>query len=586
MATITSENAKQIRDPMKVHITFEAGEKSSISSYAPSTYKSYDSTLGDTSMAMRAITDLQDGGFPLDGTCEWYEEKSPNGENGKLGLRSIAGQTVLVSIGATSNISNITIKSSGVATIEKDGATYPATGLDVIAIGARTATLTFSPNDVNGRVFIDYIIPGAVFNITNDNLISCFMNLRSNLSADNPSWEESDIEVQFYYPYDVTDVLAYIQDDWPLTYQAGYSDEMSELRKFYLSEPGRQEGNVVTLHGVDASSLMDEKTISESFIVNNGTWNNIAALSGRTTVLETFKVLLGWFNSAGLTLAKKTATNTIEDNISDLCYAIMPEKDLRDIMAGIMNLTATLPEAKRFSFVDAGIPTLQVGEDLTRVWTLDESDLAEIVIETPRHANRVINTSEDRKFDELVKHPGVLSDKDINETVLEVQKGQLFEHTFATYVVDCQAYAWNGKAYVDQEIIKTTPSVGVWKASLTTKKMYVLEVPAILSGGVKQYSDSTGLPGVPIEMEPFIVGRIVIDGVSLFSPKNLLNRPNQTIQFKFKGDPRMQPRDFLQINRLDGTTYRTRIGTIEMSHEGGGTMATITAMKTNLWKEW
>lgn len=561
---------------MRVHIRFEAGGASSITGFAPTPNKSYDSTLADTAMFMRKIADLQDGGFPLDGTHEWYEDKSPSGENGKLGLRSIAGQPVSVTLTASSRLDSVTIESTGVARIEKGATQYPSTGLDVIPIMANSATLTFYPDDVNGRVFIKYIVPGAIFNITNDNLINCNVALRSNLSADNPTWEESDMEVQFYYPYDISETLAYIQDDWPLTYQAGYSDEMSELRKFYLSEPGIQQGNVVTLHAVDASSLMDEKIVNERDLTE----------SGVTTVKKLADQMTNWITGAGVTLAKSSNTGGTTSSANN--SAILPELTTRDAVILFMNLTATLPETHRLSFVDAGIPTFQVGETFTNVWEIDEEDIAELVIETPRHINRVVNTSEERKFDMTFKASSKANEKEIG-----AQEGQIYEENFDTYAehvtmieyVRVQTIgAYITTAYPNFPIF-FSPSRAVWRLNKNAFKRTLSIYPYIISGGVNQYTDGTNLPGVPIEMEPPVWGSVKFGNISMFSPKNLLNRPNQTIQFKFKGDPRMQPRDFLQLNRLDGSTFRTRIASIETTHEGGGTMATVTAQLTNLWKE-
>lgn len=564
MATITQENARQIRDPMQVHLRFEAGGASAIRTYTPTANKSYDSTLADTAMSMRKIADLQDGGFPLDGSHEWYTDKSPSDENGKLGLRSVAGFSVSVTITASSRLDSVTVSSTGVDYIEKGGTQYPSSGLDVIPINANTATLTFYPNDPNGRAFIKYIIPGAIFNITNENLINCNVALRSSLTADNPSWEESDIEVQFYYPYDISETLAYIQDDWPLTYEAGYSDEMSMLRKFYLSELGKQEGNIVTLHAVDASSLMDEKLLNEIYL------SDLGAMLFPNRLKEAMK-------DAGIVLAR--------DNLPRLApmsgSAIIPEMSLRDHIAIIMNMTATLEEINRYSFIDAGIPTFQVGEEFTNVWEIEEEDIAELVIEIPRHVNRVVNTSEDHKFDETVK-----TSANISTETITGNPGQLMAKDFDTYVSYAELQ-YGGLIFGEiPDTILATPSRYVFKSTSKVQRKFDLTYqPIIISGGAKSYTDNSGLPGVPIEMEPPIYGEIKNGNVSLFSPKNLLNRPNKTITFQFKGDPRMQPRDFLQLNRLDGSRFRTRIASIETTHEGGGTMATVTAQITNLWKE-
>ena len=61
--------------------------------------------------------------------------------------------------------------------------------------------------------------------------------------------------------------------------------------------------------------------------------------------------------------------------------------------------------------------------------------------------------------------------------------------------------------------------------------------------------------------------------------KTLLNRSNITGSFTWKGDPRMQPRDFFNLHRLDGTVEVCTIESIALRHEKGGTTAEITYRK-------
>lgn len=66
-------------------------------------------------------------------------------------------------------------------------------------------------------------------------------------------------------------------------------------------------------------------------------------------------------------------------------------------------------------------------------------------------------------------------------------------------------------------------------------------------------------------------------------PEKMLSAPmyrsNITGSFTWKGDPRMQPRDSVYWNRLDGTTEEITLETITLTHEGGGTSAEITYRK-------
>ena len=56
-------------------------------------------------------------------------------------------------------------------------------------------------------------------------------------------------------------------------------------------------------------------------------------------------------------------------------------------------------------------------------------------------------------------------------------------------------------------------------------------------------------------------------------------RSNETGSFTWKGDPRMQPRDFFNFHRLDGTVEVCTIEQITLTHSGGGTSAEITYRK-------
>ena len=58
--------------------------------------------------------------------------------------------------------------------------------------------------------------------------------------------------------------------------------------------------------------------------------------------------------------------------------------------------------------------------------------------------------------------------------------------------------------------------------------------------------------------------------------KQQFEKSNITGSFTWKGDPRMQPRDVVEWERLDGTTTTITLENITLTHEGGGTSAEIT----------
>lgn len=97
-------------------------------------------------------------------------------------------------------------------------------------------------------------------------------------------------------------------------------------------------------------------------------------------------------------------------------------------------------------------------------------------------------------------------------------------------------------------------------------------------------TNPNGRPGEKVQIEPFCTGRLFnSQGQDLFSPRNLFAGVRDKVTFTFKGDPRWQPRDFLTVNRVDGTQIKTRVGSIHLAHEGGGTKAEIEASYTDLY---
>lgn len=612
--TINAQNALQIREkPMEVYIHLLAGASATISNYnVTSTVENNDGTLGNTSWSMRKVTDLANGGFPLDGSCEWYDSSTASsGENGKMGVRGKVGSNVVLTITGSGTITTVTVASENVGSIIVGGTTYPSTGLNVIPINANTATLTFTPEDADSRVEINYIIPGAELSVTNENLISCTLALRSNLSVSDHSWEESDIEFQMYYPYNIASSFAYIQNDWPISYQAGYDSDLSTTRQFYLSEPIVQEENVITVKGVDASHRLEERVMPEQWY---------ESYRGNAHQLLYNKVK-NEIQSAGITLKRVQSVSGTQSGTHQ--YAVLPEMTARDFLSGVMNMTLNHKRGGTrygIQFVDAGIPTLEYGDGKTfgNTWTIYKSDCGEWTEQYEQNIRTISDSNGDRKFNETIGitnigqllggdctqknfFPGWLggyaSNDDKPETLYAAnQMLELNYDGFFFNVFD------EGPATT---VITSTPSRGVFKCTKTSvwesynvtgpfssvlKRWHVkngkciIGFPVTITGGVKQFANSNNLPGVNVETEPFWYGSITdSNGETLINYPSLFNRSLRTGSFTWKGDPRMQPLDYLDIQNDTGDgrgNITARITGIELTHEGGGTEAEIT------WREW
>ena len=592
---------------MDVYISLQTGSSAQISAYNPtSQYKSYDATLGETSYAMRPLADLSGDGFPLDGSCQFYDSSvSPSASDGKLGLRGVAGENVSLTISSSTTLTSITIATKNSATITVNGTTYTATGLNVVSLSSTSATITITPETADARVEVDYIVPGIILEITNDNLLSCNLALRSNLSVDNHTWEESEIEIQMYYPYDISSSFAYVQNDWPITYRAGYDADLSEERKFYLSAPIEQTNNVITIKGVDASHWLDLKTMPEQ-------WFDSYAGKAHQTVYSKF---ISAIESAGITLKNKqnwsggSATGTRR-------YAVLPEMTARDFVSGVMNLTMNHKRGTTkygIQFVDAGIPTVEHGDGTTfgNTWTINKSDLGDWSEVFEQNIAKIQDTSDERKFNETIavsnssttlfsstgKTPAMIGGYAYTasrENYTATTKDQIVDISFDGYylagsptgitTITSVPSRFLGKVKANSSIRDT----GITGSTYIDALRYEIANPvsisgkaALFSGGATSFSNPDGLPGQTIEMEPFTHGALLdANGETVFNYPSLFNRSNKTISFTWKGDPRIQPLDYLVINddTVSPAVSKTyRISLIEISHEGGGTISTFEA---------
>lgn len=581
--TINAQNALQIREqPMEVYIGLQVGSTATISTYTVTgQVKSDDSTLGNSSWAMRTLADLAGDGFLLDGSAEWYDSTvTPSENNGKLGVRGDIGETITVTITAGSTLTAVTVVSNGVSTITKGADTYTATGNDVININSTSATLVFTPTDSDARVEIDYIVPGIMFNITNDTLISCTLALRGNLDVKDHTWEESEIEIKMYYPNDISSSLAYIQNDWPITYQAGYDSDLSTERKFYISEPITQEQGVITIKGVDASHLLDDKTMREQ-------WLNAYTGNAHQTVYTKF---IDAIQAAGITLQRKQSWSGSQSGT--LRYSVLPEMSTRDFVSSVMNLTLNHTRSGTYygiQFVDAGIPTVEHGNGKTygQTWTIYKSDCGEWAEKYDQNISAINDSDSERKFNETITTSNVLVYDNI-ESGLTGNVNQLFEYNLDGWYRYASPFPASSGVPSDTPykftIISRQPSRLVFKVTQKgTKAFTVGGQSSAITGGVNGFSNSNGLPGINIDMEPFVYGNLTDGTDSIFNYPSLFKRSLRTGSFTWKGDPRMQPLDYINVTNDTGDgrgNITARITGIELTHEEGGTSAKIT------WREW
>lgn len=615
---------------------------------------------------MRALADLQGDGFPLDGSCELYEWSAGSASTGKIGIRGDTGEDFGIRIATsfgTTKINDITIKATGAASVTYGVETYTFNeeNTTLININATSADLTFTAADSTHRIEISLLAPGVNVAYTNDSIISCELDLRSDLKPIDPTLPESEINIRVYEPNDVRDIMNRVFEENPVTYTAGYAGDMSPVRYFYLAEPAQWKDKVLTLHAVDSVHLLD--TDVKPFYIGghwdsldpSNPWYNVQNIHQRL-----YKMFVDQITGTGVhvisTESNPLSTYSSEISAKGNVSSIVEEQPVRSLLANVMNLLHQTYAAGYFNgltafwptFVDAGRPTIYWTKPTSK-WDIFEADCGDIVTNIDRKITK-IKAPNKRVQVKSYNANGMLNPREGvprgNQNVgnIDIAFQDAGVYNFQTYV----SYVWmyltglptpttiiQNLPILDGEIYdyyRTLPA-GSSVANSYGKRVYTGQVEqgwwqtnahggnncALFNfwdnilwdqGYVEGLDDTISIPiyggcynvidnpttytadGIGITAEPketFWIGRIsagkygdatkTTELLPSKGFKELLARSTETGSFTWKGDPRMQPRDVFTFHYLDGTTELRTIESIELKHEGGGTVASITYRK-------
>ena len=380
--TIDRENAKQIRQPMDVLITMQVPDDDitlSFSGYT-STSKVSDGRLTQPTWPMRRLADLQGDGFALSGSCALYESLTPSATNGKLGVRGHVGQAVNLTVTGSQQMAGLTLLVTGASAVTYNGYSHEVTsGRVSFLVGATTAALTLTPASEETRIEISSVNTGADITISNDSLISCIVSLRSDLSAIDPTLPESEINVEAYFDRDVSEAVAGIPDDTPVYYRAGYGDDLSQTRSFYVSGEVTWADNVLSIHAVDAVHFLDY-TIPAPLELPDGDLSRVYSLAGNL-VREKIP------NAS-------TERNRILRAVSGYyTNAVIPAgTNVRDYLAFMSNaLHADLTQTVAMwpTYTDAGNPSLTISKPSAK-WSVSEEDCGDIKKNAERSLSGIV----------------------------------------------------------------------------------------------------------------------------------------------------------------------------------------------------
>ena len=390
MPTISEQNNLQIRQPMDVLITMQVPDDDitlSFSGYT-STSKVSDGRLTQPTWPMRRLADLQGDGFALSGSYALYESLTPSATNGKLGVRGHVGQAVNLTVTGSQQMAGLTLLVTGVESVTYNGYSHEVTsGRVSFLVGATTAVLTLTPASEETRIEISEVQTGADITINNDNLISCVLSLRSDLSVENPTLPESEMNIEAYFDQDVSDAVASIPEDTPIYYRAGYDSNMSPVRSFYVAGQVTWADNVLSIHAVDAVHFLDVEVPPMYIAATNENdpyilMRNIhRILTNMGLVSSATPWNLPWLFPSG---ANKEAVlipkgTTVRDIVAEMTN-VFRFRDIPQIYLESYPSRNSLI----FTYVDAGIPKLNMVEGYVGRYDVSEEDCADIKKEIER----------------------------------------------------------------------------------------------------------------------------------------------------------------------------------------------------------
>ena len=420
--------------------------------------------------------------------------------------------------------------------------------------------LTITPTG-SERLCLASITPGITLEFDQETITSCTVCLRSNLSPQNPTWEVSEIELRAYYPDDISEAVGNLNDDVPIWYYSGYPGDYSEVRNFYLSEAADQTNNILTLKGQDSSYKLEGSTVAAHL-------SQAADNVSRAKIYNEFKNII---TGAGIKpVSTESAPGAVGSNTTTQ-LAVYRESSAREYVAYIMNLARI--DGFHPTFVDAGIPTIRWTPETSK-WDIYEEDCGDV--------SRVV----DRNIAKLVSDEdgyGVYNTVSKETTWTTLQSGvevtagqrvtQNFDQWYWNYSVSNESKRiWTTIQSIQFLAKKTSYTKNNKKYNYCTTKGK--RIP--MTKGPDSYQPSDKRPGITLKVKHLIAGIIRSNGVQIFPLfRKILDRSNISGSFKFKGDPRMQPRDVFTFHRLDGTTETCTIEEITLTHEDGGTSAEL-----------
>ena len=546
MSTIAEENKKILRQAMDVVVGGE-NPQDPMPTYEFTGYYSESSGILNADPENITLMDLSGGGFLNDGRAEPLSADTP-------GYLSVIGQVMRITLTGTSGERRF----EGATLIGLVDGKYKR--WRAYYSGDDQTTLTIPKS--SSRIRIMRLVPGPAIMFNKASLIDCTLQLRSvETTADNPELQLSEIEFSAIPETQVIESgtlqidLAEMQSG-TIYYTAGYPGDMSPVRKFYVSEIPTVTDGAITFRGEDATRFLPEST---GGVYVGGGYNVEDGGGARKIVAKIHEML----EAAGIDHDYNNFPNTRPYNGGANTF-ISNDMSPRAIIAHVVNILCNTDNGVgsiKVNYVDAGRPRLWVGYQ-GGAKTLKKISRPQISIDP------LIGTVKFNDYLSSVLDSEVIETINVTDTVIRTTSKPYYDFTASSGRIEKLSH-YSYKLTASGSVTVRGHPISLYG--------FDDKLPYVHTDEYVRHGKTITVPDVNE------IGSEAAEGGGWYSSaytvaEALLSRENILYTFDYRGDPNLQPRDYIRVDvKGNGRLTDMTIDHIEIRHENGGMISTITA---------
>ena len=403
--------------------------------------------------------------------------------------------------------------------------------------GSTTITIdSFKPNE---RMHIGKVALGKAWQFDNKNLISMTVDLRGvnqQLEDGTCELEGSEIDLTAYVGADGDkwiDIFSRMQKYAGISFSAGYTEDMCDLRKFYLTECHYDSNNkTLNIRGVDATIAFLDKDYQGKYV-------NATRADVRQKYYNTIKEMI---TACGIEPVESgsvpAGTGT---NKADLFFA---DESRRQLIAKACTMY-TDPEEFAITYRDGGAPELIAGI-VDTVWEINEEDVADFTTDIEMNV---------RAFETDLYTYGVAT----KPAELTIQSDAIAGESyilsgFEPYYSITSVTSENGGAGTATYITPYAIKLLCTASGDLSVNGYPIIKKTTASDNPRTVSDPDQR-GITVELDERM--KIVSSSdVTVNALRNMLDVPNLKYSFKWRGNPHMKIADLIRMKRTSsGNRY-------------------------------